>query len=170
MDIVGLKTCLLGTSNSMVTLTFVLGVNQSGCGTNLSSNHRFYRALDDFMVHGVNNPRSYHMSNGLTLLVSRQLVLCDWHLTKLKHLTYAWPHANYMEFCNQHYMVFCVTMVTFLMTFLMNKFTMQVLLRMIWVWMNFMFNYWHKVLVFLHPNIFELTYCHGWLEFGWNIT
>ena len=30
VDNVGLETCLLGTSNSMVTLTFFLGVNRSG--------------------------------------------------------------------------------------------------------------------------------------------
>ena len=43
---VGLKICLLGTSNSMVTLIFFfLCVNRSGPMTSSTTNHKFYRAL-----------------------------------------------------------------------------------------------------------------------------
>ena len=43
---VGLKICLLRTSNSMVTLTFFsLGVNQSGPRTSSTTNHKFYSTL-----------------------------------------------------------------------------------------------------------------------------
>jgi len=58
VDNVGLKICLLGTSNFMVTLTFFfLGVNhQSGPGTTSTTNHNFYRPWDDFMVPSINNP------------------------------------------------------------------------------------------------------------------
>ena len=43
---VGLKICLLRTSNSMVTLTFFsLGVNQSGPRTSSTTNHKFYNTL-----------------------------------------------------------------------------------------------------------------------------
>ena len=45
VDNVGLKICLLGTSNSMVTLTFSLGVNRSDPETNSTTNHIFYKAL-----------------------------------------------------------------------------------------------------------------------------
>jgi hypothetical protein len=46
VDNVGLKICLLGTTNSTVTLTFLLlGVNRSGLETNSTTNHKFYRTL-----------------------------------------------------------------------------------------------------------------------------
>ena len=49
VDNVDLEIYLLGTSNSMVTLTFFsLGVNQSGLGTRSTTNHKFYRALGRF--------------------------------------------------------------------------------------------------------------------------
>ena len=46
MNNVGLKICLLGTSNSMVTLTFIfLGVNRSGPAMSSIANHKFHMAL-----------------------------------------------------------------------------------------------------------------------------
>ena len=57
VDNVGLKISLLGTSNSMVTLAFYfifLGVNRSRPGMS-STNHKFYRHGDDFMVHDISN-------------------------------------------------------------------------------------------------------------------
>ena len=42
-DIVGLKICLLGTSNSMVTWHSFFDVNWSGLGMSSTTNHRFYR-------------------------------------------------------------------------------------------------------------------------------
>ena len=50
VDNVGLQTCLLGTSNSMVTLTIFLGVNQTDPRTSSTSNHKFYRAWE--RLHG----------------------------------------------------------------------------------------------------------------------
>ena len=45
VDDVGLKICHLGAWNSMVTLTFFPGVNQSVRGMSLTANHRFYKAI-----------------------------------------------------------------------------------------------------------------------------
>ena len=46
---VGLKICLLGTLNSMVTLSFFFfGVNRSGPRTSSTTNHTFHRALGRF--------------------------------------------------------------------------------------------------------------------------
>ena len=45
LDNVGLKICLLGYSDSMVTLTFFLGVNRSGPRMSSTTNHKIYRAL-----------------------------------------------------------------------------------------------------------------------------
>ena len=52
VDNVGLKICLVETSNSTVTLTFVfLGVNRSGRGTSSTTNHRSYMAWGQ--LHGL---------------------------------------------------------------------------------------------------------------------
>jgi hypothetical protein len=60
VDNVGLETCLSGTSNSMITLTFFLSVNQSGPMNEfniLLGMFTYFNGIwDDFMVHGVNNP------------------------------------------------------------------------------------------------------------------
>ena len=45
MDNVDLKTCLLRTSNSMITLAFFLCVNRKSLMINLIPYHKFYRAL-----------------------------------------------------------------------------------------------------------------------------
>ena len=50
VDNVGLKTCLLGASNFIVTLTFLLGVNWNGRGTRSTTNHIFHMAL--WQLHG----------------------------------------------------------------------------------------------------------------------
>ena len=57
VDNVGLKICLLGTSNSMVTLTFFfLGVNRTGSGTSSITNHKFHKALGRLHGPWVNIP------------------------------------------------------------------------------------------------------------------
>ena len=50
VDNVGLKICLLGTSNFMAHRHFFLGVNQSGARTSSTTNHRFYEGLGQ--LHG----------------------------------------------------------------------------------------------------------------------
>ena len=74
-----LELCLLGTSNSLVTLTFgpkfeipqrhiFLGVNQSGLGWVQQPITDFTVPWDDFMVHGVNNPYVYEDEQKVTQL------------------------------------------------------------------------------------------------------
>ena len=74
---VGLKTCLLGTSIYMVTMTFFLGVSRSGLGTSSTTNYFSYKALG--WLHGpwckqpLSGPRLgvhlFEMSSLLTLLL-----------------------------------------------------------------------------------------------------
>ena len=51
-----LKICLLGTSNSMVTLTIFLDETEVVPKRVQQPIRDFTRPWDDFMVHGVNNP------------------------------------------------------------------------------------------------------------------
>jgi hypothetical protein len=56
MSVNNVGLCLLGTLNSMVALTFFsLGVNQSDPRIRSTTNHKFYKTLEQLMVHGVNN-------------------------------------------------------------------------------------------------------------------
>jgi hypothetical protein len=50
VDNVGLQLCLLGTSNSMVTLTFSHDVKRNGYRTSSTTNHKFNKALGQ--LHG----------------------------------------------------------------------------------------------------------------------
>ena len=50
VDNVGLQIWLLGTSNSMITLTFFFGVNRSSPETSSTADRRSYRALEQ--LHG----------------------------------------------------------------------------------------------------------------------
>ena len=68
VDHVGLKICLLKTSNSMVTLKKILGVNQSGPRTSSTPNHRYYMTLDNFMVRGVKALTGHHATKVINKL------------------------------------------------------------------------------------------------------
>ena len=59
---------------------------------------------------------------------------------------------------NYSVMVFDVTMVTFLMTLLMNEFYKYCLPYVLSVHSNV--NNWNKAWYILHPNIPVLKYCH----------
>ena len=71
VDNVGLKIQLLGTSNSMVTLTFFLGVKWSGPRTSSTINHIFYRTLGWLLDPWHKQPLIIHII--LAVEYSRQL-------------------------------------------------------------------------------------------------
>ena len=56
MDDACFKICILGTLNSMVTMTFFFGVHWNGHRSNSIANHKFYKALGRLHGPGVNNP------------------------------------------------------------------------------------------------------------------
>ena len=59
-------------------------------------------------------------------------------------------------------MVFYDTVVTFLMTLLMNKFTSIVMND--WNLDEIHADYWNKVSYILYPNNSVMKYCHEWLN------
>ena len=62
VDNVGLKICLLGISNSMVTLTyFALLYTEVVLGQIQQSITNFIEPWEDFIIHGVNNPLKYYI-------------------------------------------------------------------------------------------------------------
>ena len=60
-------------------------------------------------------------------------------------------------------MTFQVTMVTYLMTLLMNEFT-RIVVQTCFLFIHCLTLHF---LVLVHLNLFVMKYCYGWLKFGW---
>ena len=86
MDNVGLKICLLGTSSSMIILTFFLGVNQSGPRLSSTTNYKSYMALGWLRGPWCKDPlRDSHVYLSLIRLMSSTLCCISKSMMKCNH-------------------------------------------------------------------------------------